>query len=639
MTVHQALWGYSNGHHLLSASVTLSTSSRKLLETLTDLSGPDAPGAFDGYLSGCFLPLDGYYALSKTWFASEMERPGCVWTHTLFLEAGTTAHWDSLDFDSLFCRPRQDKVNCQMRYSIPLAPNTVVSSPSSQAEADALALFSNLVQHPEPLLMSASDVKRWNAALEALLILAGPRFSQDISFCTGSLSNRKLGGRPLTLQVVPVRLFKVLLRTASESRILSMEEDTILQDTVKDAPMTLQTFQETKNLLLSCGAKYDNRHFWPLFKEFYNWISSGAAFSFRQVVETLEDQNQLDTYDITEILWVLFRAVFSQNRRRTHGALAESLFDFLTLDAQYVFMDTTRTQILESVLTLLWTHCRQEIVDLVPRLLTDALNPVGESAVTFIVAHLFTNEYAKLLRRNAAMCLPMLRLNRKLAQCETLWELSRDLQAEALRELWRDDGQVATIQREDAAILRSIFQCGDSGLSREVYKTFGNEAIRAYFSYFGNGNSNERAIAWSDLCREDPALSVQALSVLSPAAPALFTAVISALDPCCDAVLSIPGDVWEQLYQRFCRNSNEAAAVYAQFVLPLILRSDVAVSPELLDFSFCTVHTLLAQSSMNYARWECLSSLLPEIPWYQAWDRCRRLREAAKQKGIHIKWK
>ena len=127
--------------------------------------------------------------------------------------------------------------------------------------------------------------------------------------------------------------------------------------------------------------------------------------------------------------------------------------------------------------------------------------------------------------------------------------------------------------------------------------------------------------------------------MLSPSAPALFTAVISVLDPCCDEVLSISGDVWEQLYQRFCRNSNEAATAYAQFVLPLILCSNVAISSELLDFSFCTVHTLLAQNSMDYSRWECLSSLLPEIPWYQSWDKCKRLRKAAKQKGIHVEWK
>lgn len=637
MTVHQALWGYSNGHHLLSSSATLSASSRKLLETLTDLSGSDASNAFDGYLTGCFLPSDEYYALSKTWLAPEMERPGCVWTHTILLETGAAAHWNRLDFDNLFCRPQQSEASCQVHYSIPLSLNTVPLSPTTQAVADALALFSNLIRYSEPFLMSTSDVERWNTALETLLILAGPRFFQDVSFCTGSLSNRKLKGKPLTLQVVPARLFKVLLRTAPESRILSIEEEKALQHTAEDVPMTLQAFQETKKLLLSCGTEYDNRYFWPLFKQFYAWISNDAALPFQQALETLE--NRMDIDHAADILWKLFRAEFSQNRKKTYDSLIESLFNFLTLDAQYISVDTARGQILESVLTLLWTHCRQEMVNLLPKLLTCVLNTTGEAAVTFIVVRLSTREYTELLRQNAAMCLPMLRLNRKLAQCETLWGLSKDLQTEALRELWDGDERVAATQAEDASILRSIFQCGDSRLSREVYKTFGSNAIRIYFSYFGNGKSIEQAIVWSDLCREDPALSIQSLSLLSPAASALFAAVISVLDPCCDAVQSIPNDVWERLYQQFCRNSGEAAAVYAQFLLILILHFNISVSVELLNFSFCTVHTLLSQNSMNYYRWECLSPLLPEIPWYLSWDKCKRLRGAAKQKGIHIEWK
>lgn len=637
MTVHQALWGYSNGHHLLSASITLSASSRKLLEVLTDLSGPDAPNAFNGYLTGCFLPADGYYALSKTWFAPEMERPGCVWTHTILLETGTTAHWDGLDLDSLFCRPQQGKANCQAHYSIPLSPNTAPLSLPSQAKADALALFSSLIQYPEPFLMPASDINRWNAAFEALLTLAGPRFSQDISFCTGSFSNRKLWGQPLTLQAVPARLFKVFLRTAPGSRVLSMDEKNSSQGTAEKTLMTLQTFQEAKSLLLSCGTEYDNRHSWPLFKEFCTEISNGDAFSFRQALGTLEIQP--DIYDIARILWILFCEMFTRDRWKTHDAQAESLFNFLTLDAQYVSIDTARSQTLESILTHLWAHCRREIVDLVPRLLTCTLNIAGEIAVTFIVAHLFTSEYTELLQQNAAMCLPMLRLNRNLAKCEALWELPKNLQAEALRELRHNDGRITAIQTEDEDILHFIFRYGDSGLFREVYDTFGNKAIQVYFSYFSNSRSKERAIAWSVLCREDPVLSVHALSVLSPTALALFTAVISVLDPCCNEVLSISGDVWERLYQRFCRNSNEAATAYAQFVLPLILCSNVAISPELLDFSFCTVHALLAQNSMNYSRWECLSSLLPDIPWYQSWDKCKRLRKAAKQRDIHIEWK
>ena len=167
--------------------------------------------------------------------------------------------------------------------------------------------------------------------------------------------------------------------------------------------MTLQTFQETKNLLLSCNTEYDNRHSWPLFKEFYTEISNGVAFSFQQAIETLG--NQLDAYNTVKILWALFCAVFSQNRQKTHDAQAETLFSFLTLDEQYVSIDATRSQTFESILTRLWTHCRHKMVDLVPKLPTCALNTAGEVAETFIISCLFIGEYTELLRQNAATCL------------------------------------------------------------------------------------------------------------------------------------------------------------------------------------------------------------------------------------------
>ena len=74
--IHQAVWGYSNGHHLLASSTSLSSQSMKILEPLTDLSGPDKSEPFDGYLTLCYLSSENYYALSNTWYDQEMPLHG-----------------------------------------------------------------------------------------------------------------------------------------------------------------------------------------------------------------------------------------------------------------------------------------------------------------------------------------------------------------------------------------------------------------------------------------------------------------------------------------------------------------------------------------------------------------------------------
>ena len=119
--IHQALWGYSNGHHLLASSTSLSSQSMKILEPLTDLSGPDKSEPFDGYLTGCYLSSDNYYALSKTWYAPEMPRHGCVWTHTLLIKSDVSNSWNTFQINSLFHRPNISLQDWEQAYRKPIS--------------------------------------------------------------------------------------------------------------------------------------------------------------------------------------------------------------------------------------------------------------------------------------------------------------------------------------------------------------------------------------------------------------------------------------------------------------------------------------------------------------------------------------
>ena len=89
--VGQALHGYDRGHSLLASSESLPHASESLLFVLSDLSGDQVLPGFDEYLTGYPLPEIGCFAFAKTWYASEMRRPGCVWTHTLIVRGADLA--------------------------------------------------------------------------------------------------------------------------------------------------------------------------------------------------------------------------------------------------------------------------------------------------------------------------------------------------------------------------------------------------------------------------------------------------------------------------------------------------------------------------------------------------------------------
>lgn len=104
--VHQTLHGYADGHRLLVASTTIKPRDQKTMLIMSDVSGAGATIDGRGYLTGYPLADSGMYALGRTWAATEMARPGCVWTHTLLVDFADLATLPTMSFlESLFLRP------------------------------------------------------------------------------------------------------------------------------------------------------------------------------------------------------------------------------------------------------------------------------------------------------------------------------------------------------------------------------------------------------------------------------------------------------------------------------------------------------------------------------------------------------
>lgn len=85
LIVSQCLFGYGDGHRLLASSINLTPEIEHFLLEISDLD-PNASISEDGYLTGLPLPSLRTYVLMRTWHAPEMTRPGCVWTHAIFIK-------------------------------------------------------------------------------------------------------------------------------------------------------------------------------------------------------------------------------------------------------------------------------------------------------------------------------------------------------------------------------------------------------------------------------------------------------------------------------------------------------------------------------------------------------------------------
>ena len=120
---------------------------RVLVMSDSSSAGVTAEGI--SYLTGYPLQESGLYALARTWPAPEMPRPGCVWTHTLFIEFADLAVLDSpSQLEQLFRAP---SVETSRTYGVNLnltaaASATCVLTPNEVTLFQRLATA--LYQHP-----------------------------------------------------------------------------------------------------------------------------------------------------------------------------------------------------------------------------------------------------------------------------------------------------------------------------------------------------------------------------------------------------------------------------------------------------------------------------------------------------------
>lgn len=94
--VHQCLYGYQDGHRLLSSSLRLPQEAASTLLLLSDLAPGLSLPAGTGYWTGIALQSIKSYALMYTWLAPEMSRPGCVWSHVLIISFADMARFSDM---------------------------------------------------------------------------------------------------------------------------------------------------------------------------------------------------------------------------------------------------------------------------------------------------------------------------------------------------------------------------------------------------------------------------------------------------------------------------------------------------------------------------------------------------------------
>ena len=213
LVIQQLLHGYRDGHSLIVSSINLSAEAKRIVGVLSDMSGPSMQKGFEEYITGYPLIEFAMYAISKTWYAAEMPRPGSVWTHTLLISFSDLPKIKNADvLLNCFRRPDAKSKKFGADYGDSIIINSIsdcegitnsIEIPLTKCQIIISELYEN---SNTSLIIKSENSKRYESLILALWLQQWPRLRRQFSFCTGAIYPRSIEDDYFDIQVSPQRI-------------------------------------------------------------------------------------------------------------------------------------------------------------------------------------------------------------------------------------------------------------------------------------------------------------------------------------------------------------------------------------------------------------------------------------------------
>lgn len=632
----QLLFGYSNGHHLLATSILLTERTKKNMEVLSDLSGPDIQSGFTEYITGYPLENENYYALCKTWYAPEMKRPGCVWTHMLLFKYKDLIKIKNCrDLLDLFVRPsiEVDKNIYSEQIKIHYYKDVRVNLDIS---IDKLRFIEwSVYTNNEPIIIPADTATDYLYEIYRFWENQDEFFMRTFSFCTGVLANRNIEKKVIDLQVVPYNLLRSISRQNKQAKVVD-----VLPKKVKyplwidymlneNRPDIISEFNKFRSYF---GSEYLNKQYFSKFASLY--INIGVIDGTAKLSEFLDYVSEIFLEeDASLIKNITVQQLFKSEHLKWFGykSMVNVLLDLLIrinlygLDINCILID--------EIIDMLWRDYPDKLEYVFEKLINNKLNLLGEKFIKEFALETSSEKLPEFTNMNLGLCNLMVRLDCKFALCSQIWHQSKDFQLEIINCIEIDDRNIKLAKQ----IVTTILENTSFDLWNPIYKKFGDLAITTVLDWYcitqASENTKEK---WMRICNKKPAecvkwmMGVDKLEDIS-----LIIRIISILDPFSNEVIRVDKSFWTDIFYNLNINQLSAASkfILAQFFMPIILLKKGLFPNDFVRFSFGIIYNKIAEQKFDYQNWERLEKLLPELEWYSSWDKCKRLRKAMNQKG------
>lgn len=638
MKLQQLLFGYNNGHTLLRSSVDLLAEEKSFLLELSDWSGVNEINTPD-YITGVPLPRSGFYAFIKSWYAYEMPRPGCVWSHVILLHKQDFFQLNNiLLLLDLFQRPSLSEPNIE-NYCQPIILEnkligTVLDDSVFFSESITKKIIFNLYSNnTNPVyLTSSSEIN----AIESLslklwsLFPINDRF--NFSFCTGSYSSRKYYGREFRFQVITNKNFR------NDFTIVDGNDDNIILDSWVDI-----VYRE----LVSKNSTYTD-YLNNISDDINPGESKGIALA--KIFDLINNQILLiDSKVLVNHLLDYLSEYFPQKseaRKLKRGLLSQNVMSSLKEEAfflqkmlninSYTSFDFSDLQIFNRILEL---YQSQRMVFF--KLLADAIKcDINEFAISSF------KETAKLIDENDTNVLIddfwglytiLVRLRPNIATLNLKWTNNKPRCTEIINIILSEDNYD---EIELQPILKIILEKKIiiSPVALNILRRSSFKYIYFILDWYNSNPQNSLEQQWIDELSNNTDSLLDWLSYKSGIKFSTVFLIARIVNPNSSIVVKRGPELWIP-FSEYIKNQLEKESIYLHTFLTSLAFNFISPSAFLLlKNSFRVVYDQIASNTLDYSLMNMVLVHTKPLMFWQDWDKCKKLKNSLADKFNEAKW-
>jgi len=678
ITVNQTLHGYDEGHRLLATSLKLSTAAERLLLEMSDLSGDGIVNGFEEYLTGYPLPEDDHnrFALAKTWYAREMERPGCVWTHTLIVEIEelTRLHQPK-ELLSNFVRPHkgqaftsyETKLNVHAEDA--LIPTAHVEPRLTGQRTEELVgnLFYSIYQNKKSAVLLTGNAIAFETLILQMWWQQWPALRGTFSFCTGALSPRMLpSGKLFAAQVAPEQNYYLFAKHRDSKARNSAD----LIDGSKPSPSQLKPWYEVALSNLRSG-QYPN--YVKFLREFGPTLSpSRTSFSRLTQLFWLMSRSLNETKSLGELTSVLKQrfpkstdagelklALYGDGRAwcflsdKSNPTLEDALLSELIETKHADMFDVPKLELAERVCRL-WERNHDLALSLMTKCFETGLlelNPIRQEFLSASISSASSEEIIALTQTRTNLLETAIALNPGIAESPSLWQLDENRQRylfgrlQSLETAFDPEALSISVQWERVAI--AMLDAGSDLFAQSLSHVLGDRLPELILTWHAKSGTVRNPVLGSNWLEVLGGYPQQVMTWLKThrshennTTPIPTCALIATvLDPNSYEVRASGTEVWLDL----AHSCAETIAIkdrnpVLSFLLAVGLSHEDATASKLVVCAFEPIYDAASLDALPWRSWSQLEHLAPSYGLIWSWDKCHRLEEALITKVAKCNW-